>query len=89
MKTFSVLNPALLSQLDEFNIMQKATKLQEDYPDDLSFAFPIQLSCFRASMKTEIDNATSVKDLAKMLIVDYMLHCRLLSRMLPLHYSYF
>jgi len=68
---FSVLNPAVLSQLDEFNIMQKATKLQEDYPDDLSSAFPIQLACFRASMKTEIDKATSVKYLAKMLIVDY------------------
>jgi hAT family C-terminal dimerisation region len=68
---FSVLNPAVLSQLDEFNIMQKATKLQEDYPDDLSSAFPIQLACFRASMKTEIDKATSVKCLAKMLIVDY------------------
>jgi len=26
----SVLNPAVLSQLDEFNIMQKATKLQEN-----------------------------------------------------------
>jgi len=68
---FSVLNPAVLSQLDEFNIMQKATKLQEDYLDDLSSAFPIQLARFRASMKTEIDKATSVKCLAKMLIVNY------------------
>jgi len=67
---FSVLNPAVLSQLDEFNIMQKATKLQEDYLVDLSSAFPIQLACFRASMKTEIDKATSVKCLAKMLIVN-------------------
>ena len=67
---FSVLNPAILSQLDEFSIMQKASKLQEDYPDDLSSAFPIQLACFRASMKTEIDNATSGES-AKMLIVNY------------------
>jgi len=44
-ETFSVLNLAVLSQLDEFNIMQKANKLQEDYPDDLSSAFPIQLAC--------------------------------------------
>jgi len=51
--------------------MQKATKLQEDYPDDPSSAFPVQLVCFRASMKTEIDKVTSVKSLAKKLIVDY------------------
>jgi len=41
---FSVLNPTVLSQLDEFNIMQKSTKLLEDYPDNLSSAFPIQLN---------------------------------------------
>jgi len=51
--------------------MQKATELQDDYPNDLSSAFPIQLACFRASMKTEINKATSVKCLAKMLIVNY------------------
>jgi len=58
----SVLNPAVLSLLDEFNIMQKATKLQEDYPDMTCrlHAFLIQLACFKASIKTKIDKATSV-----------------------------
>jgi len=59
----SVLNPAVLSQHDEFNIMHrpKATKLQEyPYMTCRLHAFPIQLACFRASMKTQIDKATSV-----------------------------
>ena len=56
-----MLNPAVLSEIDEYCLMQKAKKLQEDYPDDLSLAFPVQRICFRASMKTEIDKATSVK----------------------------
>ena len=57
----AVLNTSVFSEIDEFSLMQKVKKLQEDYPDDLSLAFPVQRICFRASMKTEIDKATSVK----------------------------
>jgi hypothetical protein len=40
---FAVLNPAVLREIDEFYLIQEAKKLQEDYPDDLSLAFPVQL----------------------------------------------
>ena len=32
---FTVLNPAALSEIEDFYLTQKAKKLQEDYPDDL------------------------------------------------------
>lgn len=43
--------------------------MQKDDRDDLSLAFPVKLIFFRALMKIEIDKVTSVKCLAKTLIV--------------------
>ena len=67
---FSVLNPVNLSRLDEHEILEAATRLQEEYPDDLSEAFPMQLVSFKASLKTDIEKASSIKQLAHMLIVE-------------------
>jgi hypothetical protein len=51
----AVLNAVVLSEIEDFSLTQKAKKLQEYYPDDRSLAFLAQLTCFRASMKTEVD----------------------------------
>ena len=45
---FSVLNPDLLAQSKEQQVLQKAEALQREYEDDLSPAFPMQMVCFRA-----------------------------------------
>lgn len=68
---FSVLNPVNLTRLDEHEIVEAATGLQEEYSDDLSEAFPMQLVTFKASLKIEIAKVQSIRQLAHMLIVEH------------------
>ena len=68
---FSILNPIKLTALAECEIVEAATCLQVEYPDDLSEAFPMQLMSFKASLKNDIEKMSSIKQLAHMLIVDY------------------
>jgi hypothetical protein len=68
---FSVLNPIKLTQLAECEIVEAATRLQVEYSDDLSEAFPMQLVSFKASLKNNIEKMSSIKQLAHMLIVEY------------------
>jgi hypothetical protein len=45
---------------------------QQEYSDDLLEVFPMQLVSFKASLKTDIEKASSIKQLlAHMLIVEY------------------
>lgn len=50
-----MLNAANLTQLDEHEIVEAANQLQEEYSNDLSEAFPVQLVSFKASLKTEVE----------------------------------
>jgi hypothetical protein len=67
---FAALNPVNLTRLDEHEIVEAATRLQEEYSDDLSEAFAMQLVSFKASLKTDIEKLSSIKQLAHMLIVE-------------------
>ena len=68
---FSIIFPHVLSSTVERDILSQATFLQKEYSSDLSEAFPLQLVTFASSLKSEIENVSSVKDLAHLLIVDY------------------
>jgi hypothetical protein len=67
---FSVLNPDVLAQSNDQQVLQRAEALQREYEDDLSPAFPMQMVCFRASMQAEIAKLHCIKELAHMLIVE-------------------
>lgn len=68
---FSIPFPHVLSSTVERDILSQATFLQKEYSSVLSEAFPLQLVTFASSLKSEIENVSSVKDLAHLLIVDY------------------
>ena len=68
---FSVLNSVNLSRLDEHETLEAATRLKQEYSNDLSEAFPMQLVSYKASLKADINKASSIKQLAQMLIVEY------------------
>ena len=67
---FSVIFPRVLSSVPEHDIVSQATALQKEYSCDLSDAFPVQLVTLASSFKSEIAQLSSVKDLARLLIVD-------------------
>jgi hypothetical protein len=61
---FSILNTVNLTQFDENEIVEAASKLQHEYPDDLSEAFPMQMVSFKASLKNDIEKIASIRQLA-------------------------
>ena len=67
---FSVLNPDVLAQSNDQQVLQRAEALQRKYEDDLSPAFHMEIDCFRASMLAEIAKLHSIIELAHMLIVE-------------------
>lgn len=67
---FSILNPTTLAEIDSQLLFEKAKILQTEYHSDLSTAFPLQIVCFRDSMQGEIAKLNSVRQLARMLIVE-------------------
>jgi hypothetical protein len=74
-KKFSALHPNTLCTINDQDLLRAATTLKDEYPDDLSDAFPVQLVSFRAAMKHEIQKAkvSTIKELAHLLIVNYSL----------------
>lgn len=53
---FSVLNPSNLIAMTDDRIFEEASKLMNEYRDELNVGFPQQLLCFRSAMKTQIKN---------------------------------
>jgi len=53
-----------------FSHVHQERSLQKAYSCDLSEAFPVQLVTLASSLKSDIAKLSSVKDLARLLIVD-------------------
>lgn len=68
--TFKALQPETLTNATDDELFEEANKLCHIYADDITSAFPMQLLSFRACLRDQIKNVKTIKDLAKMLIVD-------------------
>jgi hypothetical protein len=65
------IHPTTLANADDDALYETASRLAEHYSKDISASFPGQLFSFGACFKKEMAKRTTVRDLAKMLIVDY------------------
>ena len=70
MTPFHAIHPGTLNKAQDDALHQDAQRLTDHYSRDLSSSFPDQLLAFRACFKSEIAKEPTVKDLAKMLIVE-------------------
>ncbi|KAI4809403.1 hypothetical protein KUCAC02_018286 [Chaenocephalus aceratus] len=68
---FQAIHPGTLNRAQDNALHQHAQRLADHYSRDVSPSFPVQLLAFRACFKTELAKEPSVKDMAKMLIVDH------------------
>ncbi|KAK5918787.1 hypothetical protein CgunFtcFv8_022740 [Champsocephalus gunnari] len=68
---FQAIHPGTLNRAQDDALHQHAQRLVDHFSRDLSPSSPIQLLAFRACFKTELAKEPSVKDMAKMLIVDH------------------
>jgi hypothetical protein len=69
-EVFHAIQPGTLNKAQDDALHQDARRLAGHYSRDLSSSFPDQLLAFRACFKSEIAKEPTVKDLAKMLIVE-------------------
>ncbi|KAI4814694.1 hypothetical protein KUCAC02_003879 [Chaenocephalus aceratus] len=69
-KLFQAIHPGTLNRAQDNVRHQHAQRLVDHYSRDLSPSFPVQLLAFRACFKTELAKEPSVKDMAKMLILN-------------------
>ena len=67
---FCAIHPGTLNNAQDDALYQDAQRLVEHYSRDLNKSFPAELLAFRACFKSEIAKEPTVKELAKMLIVE-------------------
>lgn len=68
---FEALRPTTLQLASDDDLFEKAKRLSDHYARDLAPTLPAQLLSFRSCFKSEIEQKTSILQLAKMLVVDY------------------
>ena len=71
-KVFHAIHPGTLNKAQDDALHQAAQHLADHYSRDLSSSFPDQLLAIRTCFKSEIAKEPTVKDLAKMLIVELL-----------------
>ena len=68
---FQAIQPSELNSAPDDALYEHAQRLADHYNRDLSPCFPSQLIAFRACFKAEFAKGPSIKDMAKILIVDH------------------
>lgn len=65
-----MIQPQEIIKLSDGDLYYKAQKLAEQYADDISDKFPEQLITLRSCLKSKIERLTSVKQFAKLLLIE-------------------
>lgn len=69
-KTFRVLQPKELTKMTDQGLYREAVKLADTYAEDIGEKFPEQLLSLRSCLKNQIEELSSVKQLADLLIIE-------------------
>ncbi|QQP52346.1 Uncharacterized protein FKW44_004473, partial [Caligus rogercresseyi] len=67
---FKAIQPMTLCTATDDELFRQASKLVDIYRDDITEDFPIQLLSFRACLKQRISQVKTVRELAKMLLIE-------------------
>mgnify|MGYP003476590067 FL=1 len=68
--TFGILHPRELTAATDDQLFTKATKLQQQYSNDIAPSFFEQLQSFRMVLKQEIKKINTIKELSHLLIIE-------------------
>lgn len=68
---FTVLTPKFLLTATDEEVTEKSSILVKEYEDDLSDNLTFQINSFRIALKSEIENKSSIRQLAELLFLEH------------------